>query len=269
MSTKEYTVKCKKCGHELPVDAAFCDKCGEPVTKITHKEVSAKANKRRELMKPIIITVIGCALVALVFIISAYNSRQSGDADDYNESPDQQFANMESRITPEQYEQLEFGMTYDEVTALLGEEGTHRYGRVYIWPGEYSGDTPEYYGYNSTMLTLEFSDHNHLIEIKELNIIDGREIYEIPEEDRMVSVVVNEEMFSSMKNRMSYRQIADILGAEGALTESESDKSGFERKTYAWKYVMEGSENSYERILSINFYKDKAERNSWDEWGAS
>ena len=269
--TKENTVKCKKCGHELPSGSAFCDNCGAPVGK-RKKPVDEAINdrlRRETIIKVASVFLFVIVITAVPIIIGARNEKAAVDEENFEDK----FAGMESRITPEMYEKLEFGMKYEEVVELLGEEGTEEYSYSYVWPGEYAdqarNDEDYYYYnyYNEPRVRLRFSDNNNLIEIHEYNILDGKEIYEAKSEEKVSRVTVNEKIFASMKNRMSYREIADILGAEGVLVESESDRSGESEKTYEWEYVFEGSEDAYGRNLSIVFYNDKAHRNSWDEWG--
>ena len=264
--TEKITVKCKKCGHELPPDAQFCDNCGERVAPVKKEQPSPKAAAGREHTKAIAaaagILAVLLLITAVVFVSNRISSAR--DADE-TETAEEQLAKMSSRVTPELYEQLDFGMSYDEVKDLIGEEGTMRYEGRYIWPGEYFDEAD--YDYNAPRIELGFSDSMKLIDIKEYDVLLGKEIYEAKKEGRESRVSVNEETLASMRNRMSYREIADILGAEGVLQEAESDKSGYDMKTYEWKYVMEGEENSYARSMDISFYGDKARRSSWDEWG--
>ncbi len=264
--TEKITVKCKKCGHELPPDAQFCDNCGERVAPVKKEQPAPKAAAGREHAKAI---AAAAGVLAVLLLITAFvfiSNRIGPDRDeDGTETVEEQLAKMSSRVTPELYEQLDFGMSYDEVRDLIGEEGTMRYEGRYIWPGEYFDDAD--YVYDAPRIELEFSDSMKLIGIREYDVLLGKEIYEAKKEGRESRVSVNGETFASMRNRMSYREIADILGAEGVLQQAESDKSGFDMKTYEWKYVMEGEESSYARSLDISFYGDKARRSSWDEWG--
>ena len=269
MTDKE-TIRCRICGQELPADAAFCDRCGAPVPAkkkaVQHEEAPAGRGSRKKAV--IAAAVIIIAAAAVIIVSAAVHIKDRNDDRDYESSEDRVFS-MSSRITPEMYEQLEFGMTYDEVVGLFGEEGTEEYhDRRYVWPGEYfDAEAGSSYYYSQPRVTLEFSDNKRLIEIKEYKVLDGREIYEAEQEGRTSHVSVNEDILASMRNRMSYSEIAGILGAEGVLKESESDRSGYQMKEYEWKYVMEGEENSYEKTLDIVFYNDKARRSDWDIWG--
>lgn len=262
--TEKITIKCKNCGRELPPGAQFCDSCGARVTpEIKRQPPSAEkaGGSRVKAVAAAGIIVLLAVIISAVFISNRIDTAR--DADE-TEAAEKRFAAMESRITPEQYGKLDFGMSYEEVTDLLGEEGTQQYSR-YLWPGEYFDEAE--YVYDAPRIELEFGDNMKLIGIKEYNVLLGKEIYEAKKEGRVSQVTVNDEVLASMRNRMSYREIADILGAEGVLEEAESDKSGFDRKQYVWRYVKEGENSSYGRYLSISFYNDKARRSDYDEWG--
>ena len=265
--TEKITVKCRKCGHELPPDAQFCDNCGERAAPVKKEQLPPEDRTGRRRTKAI---AAAAGILAVLLLITAFVfvPKRTGPArdGDETETTEEQLAKMSSRVTPELYEQLDFGMSYDEVKELIGEEGAMRYEGRYIWPGEYFDEAG--YVYDVPRIELGFSENMKLIDIKEYDVLLGSEIYEAKKEGRESRVTVNEEMLASMKDRMSYREIADILGAEGVLTEAGSDKSGHDRKIYEWKYVMEGEEDPYARTLDISFYDDKARRGSWDVWGS-
>ena len=261
-------VKCKKCGHELPVDAVFCDSCGAPVKKTVNRDAGTGGKKADTgLWKGLLVTGAALLLVVVVLAIGISNSSGKNDSSGYTEREirEHNFSEMSSRVTPEQYNQLEFTMTIEEVTELLGEEGTEYHSNRYIWPGEYYSSEQDFY--KCPMLKLTFSDNGNLIEIEERNILDGREVYEAPTMKEMPRLTLSEDVLSSMKNRMSYREIADILGEEGALRESTSKRNIYSSKTYEWKYVMEDEKNPFDKILDIEFNNDKARQDAWSIWG--
>lgn len=267
--TKEISIRCNKCGHKLPPGSVYCDKCGAAVPKNTKvEERIAKRGAGREFAKAIsfCLAIVFIGVGILIGIASGSSGSNKTDFAEKRAS----FAEMKTRVTPEMYEQIEFGMTYDEAKALLGgEEGMdyYDYRNEYMWPGEYYDTTRDFY--DNPSISLKFSDSGNLIEISESRVLDGKEIYEAKAANKQSVIVISEEKLAELKERMSYREFADILGAEGVLIDSESDKAGFSSKTYEWKYSMEGdTENSYKKSLLVHFYGDKAERNSWDIWGA-
>ena len=265
--TREITIKCKKCGNELPAGATFCDKCGEPVSKNRKKAAKTKSSTAASKGKRKVFVIAAIILLAVIYVSTITNNRpamREKPADESYETFDVRLSAIKSRVSPELYEQLDFGMSYEEVVALIGEEGAKEYGNTYVWPGEYFDMTEQVY--NAPRIKLGFGHSMKLINIEEHGVLCGDEIYKNNSSEQN-EVVLTADQLASMKGRMSYREIADIIGAEGVLTQAESEKNGSERKTYEWRYQLDCEKNPYTKLLRINFYNDKAERNDWDEWG--
>ena len=260
------TITCKNCGHELPAGSSFCDKCGEKVANRKKFEESNEKKNASGNSKIAFIAGVGIALIILSFMISFISGSKHDVMEGLEQSQEtleDRLSAMSCRVTPELYEQIEFGMDYDEVVALLGEEGAKDYGNNYEWPGEYF-DMAEYV-YDAPTIRVEFGHTMKAIGISEHNVICGEKVYgsKRPEE---TDLIMTDEKLSSMKARMSYREIADIIGAEGRLTDASSDKSGSDTKRYEWVYIRSEGD-TYPTWLDITFYNDKAQRSKYDEWG--
>lgn len=258
-------ITCRKCGHKLPPGSVFCDKCGEPVVKKLARKQDAGTKDNASKGKMMIAAAIALILVVFALIMAfSPGSREKARDENSPETYEERISAMTSRVTPEQYEKLDFGMSYEEVVALLGEEGAGRYSDEYVWPGEYF-DRAEY-TYDAPRVELRFGHTQKVIEIKEYNVLDGAEIYNTKKADEE-ELILDDEKLSSLRARMSYAEIAEIIGRDGVLIESYSDKTGNETKTYRWKYYDGNESSSYEKDLTITFFNDKADRNKWDEWG--
>ena len=264
------TITCKNCGHELPAGSTFCDKCGERVTKKRKLSPDSHTERQSSNSKAGFLMVLGIVLLVFAYMISFITTGKNDVTRDIEvdtaESFEDRLAKMTARVTPEQYEQIEFGMDYDEVVALLGEEGAKNYGSRYTWPGEYF-DMSEY-TYDAPAVEVEFGHTMKVIGISEHNVVLGKEIYEGTKssEDLDPDLHISEEQLKAMKGRMSYREIADIIGEEGRLKDARSEKNGSESKNYEWRYIK-GGESGYPTSLFITFYDDKAQRSKYDEWG--
>ena len=263
------TITCKKCGHELPAGSTFCDKCGAQVTKTGKVKPAGREKAKGKKSNIGFIVVAGIVIFVIALMVSLMTTSKNDVTSDLEEDPyesfDDRLAKMTSRVTPEMYEQIEFAMDYDDVVALLGEEGAQNYGNHYAWPGEYF-DMAEY-TYEAPRVEVEFGHTMKVIGISEHNVIHGKEIYETKtSEDLDPDLHISDEQLKSMKGRMSYREIADIIGEEGRLKEANSEKNGNESKTYEWRYIK-GGESGYPTTLNITFYDDKAMRSKYDEWG--
>ncbi len=120
---------CSECGAQVSTSASKCPKCGKKL-------------KHTGLYLCIVILVSG---LAIVLGVGAAASIKGGSAvnlvwNNYkNTIPSEE--NRENKITLEKFNQIENGMTYEEVVSIIGEEGTlsteSSYGnqtmRIYSW----------------------------------------------------------------------------------------------------------------------------------------
>ena len=257
----EKTIKCKKCGNEMPAGSLFCDKCGAALSKRAGGEMNAhnkveQLRQKRASRKRIIVTA---AIVLCMILLFSILPTQCNDRDVY---PEEQLPKISVRVTPEQYEKLSYGMTHDEVVDFLGEDGVCMYegSEIYMWPGIlYDDEAFEYY-YDKPNIELQFSKNGNLVEIEEHNLIKAEEIAANRKKENGQPIVLSQEIRQKMKKRMSYAEIVEILGAEGLLIESESDKKGTLKERYRWSYKEDPEDNtSFYYNLEISFNNDKAD----------
>ena len=282
--------KCKNCGSKLPEGAVFCDMCGEPVarrkeavvesrteskdvgsgkqTKKKWRNVNEERSRKRIGLAVGVIVAAVVVIGAVIGIAAIYDSRNI--ADEHTDAPKNIKENlpaMDSRVTVEQYEALKFGMTYDEVVELLGEEGgrpEYSYGNDCTWPGEYY-DEGCFYEDDRPRINLQFSEDWRLIGMEEINVIDGRTIRDNLTERTTARVEVNEKTIDSIKKGTAYTEVTGILGAEGILTNSESDNSGHDTRTYTWEYLGKDYYGKDEyKELKIIFNNGKAAEIDYD-----
>lgn len=105
---------CRKCGCELRDDAAFCDKCGEKVETVDEnkEELIDKKKKGSNRTGDFIKVCLGgiVILLAIIWYIDLISD---------NKQP-----NIDSTISLSEFNQVVPGMSYDEVVAVIGCEGT-------------------------------------------------------------------------------------------------------------------------------------------------
>lgn len=107
--------KCKECGAEVSTSAKRCPKCGK---KLKHTGL-------------IIMILFMAVILGIGAGISANGNITSIQA-------------QEQKVTLEKFNQIQTGMTYDEVVSIIGEEGTlsteSSYGnanmKIYYWYSE-------------------------------------------------------------------------------------------------------------------------------------
>ena len=257
--TNMRTIKCKKCGNDMPAGSLYCDKCGASLSRrrINEKdEVREYATRQKKSYKTILF--LAASVCVLVFVFIGIRNTEEREVVG---SPSENLPKINIRVTPAQYNQLSYGMTYDEVVELLGDEGLLLYKKSnnYMWPGEFYDDEVFEDNFYKPTTELVFSDNHKLIEIRERNLIDASEIRANRMKKDVNPVIISDDMIPKLKERMSYSEFVEVLGAEGLLMDSSSDKNGNDSKKYIWKFRMEIAKDSdFDYTLEIEFNNDKA-----------
>ena len=121
--------KCENCGAFVPRDAVYCDVCGEVVSKRrARKQEKAEAPKgkfgRPKTFKEFMM-LAGMSFVMMIAILIVIGII-SGAADEarYREyERKRDLSGWEETVTPEEFEKIEIGMTYEEVKEVIGGDG--------------------------------------------------------------------------------------------------------------------------------------------------
>ena len=274
--------KCENCGAFVPRDAVYCDVCGEVVSKRrAKKQEKAEAPKgkfgRPKTFKEFLM-LAGMSLlmmVAILFVIGII----AGVVDEakYKEyERKRDLSDWEETITPEEFEKLEMGMTYDEVKEVIGGEGKmiekEKYWHTYRWPGEYYVD--RYSGY----VELRFDTNTYgtnkgkppmLEEIDEREVVHGEEThdtYKKIEEGKYSAIdteYVTRAQLEKIEQGMNYEQVCEAIGTEGRhyrsstwIRTNRTDK----RDEYVWKCKEGDWDNYYSQSFEDGIVK---ELSSW------
>lgn len=254
------TKKCKSCGADIPSTASYCDICGAPASRDVERQIKAREKSRARYRRNTgkkgwqsFFAKIGIVVTA-IFIISFIGSaiRNRIEYKRYLEEEERRdLSGWEETVTPEEYEKLKIGMSYEEARDVIGGEGKlireSKTGITYAWPGEYYMDK------NHGMLDLDFYKDNYgsgkdkapeLSTIEENEILDGAECYEtnklVESENysQLDAPTVNKKQVQKLEERMTYEEVCEILGGEGKLRRSRSynySTSKHSYKTYVWK----------------------------------
>ena len=247
-------MKCKKCGAKLPDDAKFCDICGTSVIRETYEERDARETKERETdRKRRIIRRLATAacIVAILFVMWELLFPK-----DENYNPNL-YAKM-NRVSAEEYSKLSVGFTFKQVKSLLGRGYKYsKYGNVvvggeytYIWPGEYIEER-----LMDSEVKVKFNNRNHKVStFSEHNVTDGREIYENLKNGRKALSKRTREDIESIKDGISYEELARFMGVDGILVDSASNSDGSEEKEYIWHFY----DSDYAKTkVTARFFKGK------------
>lgn len=257
--TEQKMKKCKNCGAEIPKDAIYCDICGELAsTRLERRSRRQKsANRARKsgyarTIKSFLTTlakVLGI-IFALMIVIAFIGVRiEDHKYREYERKRD--LSGWEVTVTPEIYEKIDLGMTYEEVKEIIGGDGKmiedDKYGTDYYWPGEYY--VPRFHGY----LNLYFSKNNYgeykgaaptLSTIRESEIIDGAETIDTYnaidnfDYSKIDTPIITKEQVMKLTEGMTYDKACEVLGGEGKMYLSTSWKhASYENveKSYVWR----------------------------------
>ena len=239
---------CKNCGSEIPASAKFCDVCGTPVVR----EVGTRVKKEKVRVNwKLLVPIFG--LIALLVVGPLMISRSVQQ--EYEQEHTQQ--TVSARVTPDQFNQIEKGMSYSQVKAIVGSEGVKTYhdGRIieYTWPGEYH-DKIEM----DPKLRITFDKSTGQAEtIEEVNILDGAEIYENERTNKEAVTKLTKKELGTIPGEASYEIVCEMLGCEGVITYSMSSTDGT-YKVYEWRYLSK-EDNEY-RTVSLSFVDNRLYR---------
>jgi len=136
---------------------------------------------------------------------------------------------VEARVSPEEFEKIELGMTLDEVEEIIGGKGRKMYESDYSieygWPGEYYVDEPFDYRLDATFR----KEDKTLFSIEEDDIVFGekaREFDDIQKDQdysKLDVPVVRKKQLKRLEEGMSYSEVASILGGDGVQISERRD----------------------------------------------
>lgn len=183
------------------------------------------------MKKKLIITLIACSLAFSMTACSAPDEAsqtkapsQSAESssDESKEESQQDTTAPESEnasgINEEKFNQIKNGMTYDEVKEIIGVDGTN------ISESELGGIKTVMYQW-----TVENGIGNVTITFQDDKVINKTQIGVSEGSD----VTVTAEMYEKISTGMTYDEVKEIFGGDGALI-SDSEIAGSSSQMYQW-----------------------------------
>lgn len=255
-------IRCSNCGEKLIKGAKFCDICGTPCPTPEHQEYLRKKARR----KWIILIVAGCVVLAIVGAFFGWLKWLEHDSDRITE--ENSLADVEARVTPEEFEKIQMDMTLEEVENIIGGKGKvmyeSEYSIEYGWPGEYYIDEPFDYRIDATFR----KEDNTLSSLDENNVVFGKQAREYDEimKKRDYSAldvpIVKKNQLNRLEEGMSYSEVASILGGDGSKiserryinSRGSADYREIEESvhsSYVWKCIRR--RNGEEWIVILGF----------------
>lgn len=179
----DVTKKCKHCQTDIPKKAKVCPNC---------------RRKQGGIGKTIGIVMIILGLIGLIGGSSDTSSTSNTNSNSTsNVSTENEVASVK-KLTAEKYNAIDFGMTYEAVVEIMGEDGEN-ISEVAI------GDVlTTIYQWDEGLVNCNVTIQNNEVTAKaQYGIINS-------------TAKVTMEKYNSIKNGMSYAEVVDIIGGEGA-----------------------------------------------------
>lgn len=113
-------ILCSECGKEISDKAERCPNCGAPIQKTNAQNYQTAPNygsrvtdnnkKSSQLVMFLLIFAFVCIIGIVIIFVSDWEGTPGIDSEQY--------------ITLDEFNQIQAGMTYDEVVEIIGSEGT-------------------------------------------------------------------------------------------------------------------------------------------------
>lgn len=197
--------KCKHCQSDIPKKATVCPVC--------------KKKQNKPALGAILI------LFGIIIIICALSG-----SDDSNTTNGSSVQNTEvsgttsiaTKLTVEKYNAIDFGMSYEDVVAIIGEEGEN------ISEVSVADVTTSIYQWDEGLANFNVTIQDNQVTAKaQAGVI-------------VSSSKVTMEMYNSIENGMTYDEVVEIFGAEGAPL-STAKTLGMVTTIYTWNGTSLGA----------------------------
>jgi len=178
------TKKCKHCQTDIPKKAKVCPNC-----------------RRKQGGIGKVIGIIVILFVLFGILGSGSDSNENSNTNDNsvsNVSTQKEEVVSTKKLTADKYNSIDFGMSYEDVVGIIGEEGEN-ISEVAI------GDiVTTIYQWDEGLTNCNVTIQNDEVTGKaQLGIIDS-------------DVKITMEMYNAVESGMSYAEVVEILGGEGA-----------------------------------------------------
>ena len=255
-------MKCSRCGSEMKIKNvkvdtdihgnpiynkyAYCYTC-KIKRNLGQLKAQAKRSHKRKRKKGKLVVALILILLLIIGIGTFFFIKNLKEKQSQNEST-VVTPTGNNKISTDSYEQLETGMTYDEVKSLIGNAGNKL---LQVTSDENSAERYQWITKDGEgTVLLSFEDGN-LISISQAGMETGG------------SVSLSDEVKKEIKSDMSYKEVTSVLGEKGVLL-SETLQNGTTSKLYEWKDSNSGKSFSIvfveDKLRSYNFNDKKTEQ---------
>lgn len=226
-------IRCKHCGASLPINADFCDVCGQKVERQTYRQKASQDAQKRLQTKKRLKVFVPIVLLCIIFV--GYKIWDAFWFKNIILNPNYQY--MLTKVSVEEYKKINVGMTYKEACKTIGGKGKLRLiagyakegAKGYIWPGEFI----EKDNMDSSFDVMVDNSTKKIIMIRERNLVDGAEVLENIKAEKESHYIQR----NKIEKGMTRNEVVELLGSDGVLDNSSSIKDGsgeVVRKRYKW-----------------------------------
>ena len=191
----------------------------------------------------------------------------------------------DASVSEEELSKIEFGMTYDEICEITGDEESiplwndesDSYTLLYKWGG--MGSYPDRKHAPEAYLCAEFTtDDKRMIWYDSENILEEDSIIDfyntvLDDPSKLDAPLVTRKQVDQVREYMTYSQVSTLFGGDGVISETYyhptneklHDYDDEYRVTYAWRCNRRTLLHSYPSYIEIVFYKGGFRGNVEDE----
>lgn len=263
-------MKCQNCGTKLPHDASYCDACGAYCGSYSERQ---EIKKKFNWIAAIMYVILVFAGVHMLFVISGVGELRPElcDLTIYGDAS----------VSEEELSKIEFGMTYDEICKITGDEESiplwndesDSYTLLYKWGG--MGSYPDRKHAPEAYLCAEFTtDDKRMIWYDSENILEEDSIIDfyntvLDDPSKLDAPLVTRKQVDQVGERMTYSQVCTLFGGNGVVSgtyacplnrELHNDPDNLldnddYRITYAWRCNRRTLLHKYPSYIEIEFKK--------------
>lgn len=203
-----------------------------------------------------------CLVCVILICMDLFGSGSEPDEEEF----DRDLTGWETIITPEEYRQIEIGMTYEEVRNIVGGEGKvvdkNTNSIDYAWPGEYYLN--KYCGLVEIRFRADLDEDTPTADIiRESEVVDGEECYDTRQKidqgkcSELETPVTSERQAAKIHGGMSYGQVCAVMKGEGVLYGSERGTYDIEKRIrnqqYVWRQMRGDPGHRWISYVSVEF----------------
>lgn len=231
---KDDMIVCRSCGVMNKAGSTFCSSCGKNLItdnlpkKSTPNNVQTKKKKKKKHKFHPIFFIVGILMIIMALLMMIEDAMRSGKLEVTVNTPTTESSSSPENtegINADKFNQIQNGMTYDEVVAIIGEDGTS------ISESELADIKTEIYewqshdGWGNANITFQ---NGKVVNKAQFGVDSGN------------GVEITMDQYNSVETGMTYDEVVALLGGDGTLL-SDTELAGSTSQIYMWEGSSVGS----------------------------